>query len=134
MIYYCSTDTQMGASEIVKEYRRRTQIEHAHQDAKLLAGFNDCRLHSAKSIEGFLCLSLLNVGVLEWLRYQLQSRRSPTQQVVDAVDMHWYKPLRLTRGLVQRYAAQQLDTAKNSADFLHYKNSADSLIRSFFKT
>lgn len=134
-IYYCWTDTQMGASEIVKEYRRRTQIEHVHQDAKLLAGFNDCRLHSAKSIEGFLSLSLLSVGILEWLRYRLQRSRSMTaEQIVDAVGMHWYKPLRLTRGLVQRYTARQLHRSATDADFLAFNNSASPITHSFFVT
>ncbi len=134
-IYYCSTDTLMGASEIVKEYRRRTQIEHVHQDAKLLAGFNDCRLHSAKSIEGFLSLSLLSVGILEWIRYRIQASRSMTaEQIVNAVGMHWYKPLRLTRGLVQRYAAQQIHRSTTDADFLTANNSASPLMHLFFET
>jgi hypothetical protein len=134
-IYYCSTDTRMGADEIVKEYKRRTLIEHAHQDAKLLAGFNDCRLRSALSIEGFLCLSLLSVGILEWLRYRIQSSRSmTTKQIIDALGMHWYKPLRLTRGLVGRYAARQLNYTAKYADFWHSQKSAASLIRSFFVT
>lgn len=108
--YYCSTDVKMGADEIVNEYKRRTNIEHGHQDVKSLAGFNDCRLRSVKSIEGFLSLSLLSIGIIEWLRYRTKSQASTTtKQMIDQLDLHWYKPMGLTRGIIQRFLNHQME-------------------------
>jgi len=134
IVYYCSTDCSMSANQIATEYKRRTAIEHIHQDAKALTGFNHCRLRSARSIERFLSLSLLAVGLLEWLRYRVQSRRSlTTHQMLEHLDLHWYKPARLTRGLVLLFVKDQIEKASCiCADFWSVQNLAMAITLSFF--
>lgn len=113
--YYISTDTEMPATQIVEYYTSRRMIEHVHADSKLTCGFNSCRLHSARAIEGYLSLSLLACGLLEYLRYCLRheavaAHRVTTAEILEKLGMHWYHPTGLTRGLVSRYLEHQLRT------------------------
>jgi hypothetical protein len=120
---YVSTDRSMSAEEIVSVYRTRRQIEGVHADSKLVCGFNSCRVHSATSIEAYLCLSLLACGILEYARYCLRhpakiAAKHPaklgsgvtTLEILERLGMHWYRPTGLTRGLVARYAEHQLQS------------------------
>lgn len=115
ILYYVSTDTSLSAEEIVSVYRTRCQIEGVHGDSKLQSGFNSCRLHSATAIEGYLSLPILASGILEYVRYQMQHLGTPasrpsTLEILQALRMHWYYPMRLTRGLTARYLEHQLGT------------------------
>jgi len=115
-IYYLSTDTSLSAEQIIGYYTSRRTIEQVHADSKLLNGFNSCRLHSATAIEGYLSLSILASGILEYLRYSLridstQEHKISTHTILSTLGMHWYHPLRLTRGLVARYLKHQLTTS-----------------------
>jgi len=124
--YYISTDLSLSAAEIVGYYRSRREIEGTHSDSKLVCGMNSCRVHSSRTIEGYLCLSLLSSGVLEYLRWSLQSscrgklkpqERSSSQEsaevsepmeILKELGMHWYRPMRLTRGITSRWLGHQL--------------------------
>jgi hypothetical protein len=131
---YVSTDTSLSATEIVKVYQTRRQIEGVHADSKLVCGFNSCRLHSAVAIEAYLCLSLMASGMLEYVRYSLKhaseiSGAVSTLDIVQTLGMHWYRPMRLTRGLVARYVENQLHTDTEQLSTLQAYFSRQSAAR-----
>ena len=123
---YVSTDTSLSGEELVNIYRTRCQIEGVHADSKLICGFNSCRVHSARAIEAYLWLSLMASGILEYVRYSLQQARQmsagiATLEIIETLGMHWYRPMRLTRGLAARYLEHQLHTdAKELSTFRAY--------------
>jgi hypothetical protein len=128
-IYYLSTDTTLSADQIVETYAKRRTIEQVHADSKDLTGFTSCRLHSALAIEGYLCLSILASGILEFLRFSLtlqpttettssETTSSETtslpEHILGELRMHWYHPKRLTRGLLARYLEHQLTNSDSA--------------------
>jgi hypothetical protein len=117
MSLYVSTDCSLSAEEILGAYRTRREIEGVHADSKTVCGFNSCRLHSARSIEAYLCLSIMASGILEYLRYTIAQQRSAsmagsTLDIIQQLGMHWYHPMRLTRGLVARYFTLSVTTQR----------------------
>jgi len=123
---YISTDTTLSSEELVNIYRTRCQIEGVHADSKLVCGFNSCRLHSARAIEAYLSLSLMASGILEYVRYSLKRAQEmsggiSTREIIETLGMHWYRPMRLTRGLTARYVEHHLHTdAKELSTFRAY--------------
>ena len=112
---YISTDTSLSGEELVNIYRTRCQIEAVHANSKLVCGFNSCRLHSARAIEAYLSLSLMASGILEYVRYSLKRAQEmsagiATLDIIATLGMHWYRPMRLTRGLTARYMEHLMHT------------------------
>ncbi len=126
VVFYLCTNTDMPHQRVIEEYTLRRQIETTHSDSKLFTGFEDCRLRSEKSIEAWCCLSLMAIGIVEYLRWKLAHSfdvRHTTRGVLETLRMHWYHPRNLTRGLVCCYLRHcllrgQHDPETSGADFL----------------
>jgi len=125
VVFYLCTKTDMPPERVIEEYTLRREIETTHSDSKRCTGFEDCRLHSEKSIEAWCCLSLLSTGILEFLRWRLihsPDWKHSTGGVMETLRMHWYHPKHLTRGLVCCYLrhcllARHHDPTTSGADF-----------------
>jgi hypothetical protein len=134
VVYYLSTNSELSSEKVVEEYGLRRHIETIHADSKLFTGFEDCRLRSEVSMEAWFCLSLIAVGILEYLRWRLNHSvnvNHSTTGVLETLKMHWYHPRNLTRGLVccflrQSLLAGQNDPSTSGADFF-FKNASEPL-------
>lgn len=119
VVYYLCTDTTATAEEVIAAYTLRRQIETTHSDSKLFAGFEDCRVRSADSIEAWCSLSLMAIGMLEYLRWNLTHTETPDRHldsILHTLRMHWYHPKQLTRGLVCCFFRHCLLAGKNEAE------------------
>ncbi len=125
VVFSLCTKTYMPPERVIEEYTLRREIETTHSDSKRCMGFEDCRLHTEKSIEAWCCLSLLSTGILEFLRWRLMHSpdwKHSTGGVMETLRMHWYHPRNLTRSLVCCYLRHFLlawhhDPATSGADF-----------------
>lgn len=117
VVYYLSTNLDLTAEKVVEEYGLRRHIETIHADSKLFTGFEDCRLRSEQSMEAWFCLSLIATGLLEFFRWRLNHSldgNHSTNGVLETLNMHWYHPRNLTRGLVCCFLRHCLGSGKHN--------------------
>jgi hypothetical protein len=106
MVY--TTDMSLPIETILRYYRLRWELETAFRDTKQNFGFDNYQVRSHKSISRFVQLSFVATSVM-----QLTSALSDTidnlsvKEVLDTLGIHWYKPSKLTRGLMQAYVQCQ---------------------------
>lgn len=133
--YFCvfTSDLQLPVEVVIQHYRNRWQIETAFRDVKENFGFDTYQLRNPKSLNRFVELSFLAATLT-----QLTFRETDTQAlsetntneaaldletVILTLNMQWYKPKYLTRGLMvaylqrclkQNYFSMSYDPGKNS--------------------
>ena len=125
--YFCvfTTDVTLEIPKIIEYYRNRWQIETAFRDAKQHFGFNAYRLKSRKSINRFVQLSCVAASLtkLVFTRDPAMCQEISVEKVCEHLNIHWYRPEKLTQGLRVAYLRSQMVVAAFSAKFTRKTNS-----------
>ncbi len=105
--YFCvyTTDLTLDVCQIVRYYRQRWLIETAFRDVKQHFGFDTYRVKSKKSINRFVQLSFV-ASCLTQLVFNTASTTGssiPVEKVCQELGIDWYRPAKLTRGLMVQY-------------------------------
>ena len=127
--YFCvfTSDLQRPVEELIRHYRNRWQIETAFRDLKENFGFDSYQLRNPKSLNRFVQLSLLAASLTQ-LAFRSQTHPSDAETQTDAavpdleavllaLNIHWYKPKYLTRGLMVAYLQHSLKRQYFSASY-----------------
>lgn len=137
--YFClfTSDLQLPVEQVIRHYRHRWQIETAFRDVKENFGFDTYQLRNPKSLDRFAQLSFLAAALT-----QLAFRKTETQMLREAnnddgsldletvlltLNMHWYQPKYLTRGLMVAYLQRCLQQNYFSPSFASGKNSKKNM-------
>ena len=125
--YFCvfTTDLTLEIQKIVEYYRQRWQIETAFRDAKQHFGFDAYRTKSRKSINRFVQLSFVAASLTKLIfttRHATQKEIS-VEKVCEHLNIHWYRPGKLTQGLRVAYLRSQIAISTFSAKFKEKTNS-----------
>jgi len=99
-----TTDMSLPVETVIRYYRLRWELETAFRDSKENFGFDDYQVRSDKSIGRFVQLSFVATSVMQ-LMYTVTDviKNVSVDEVLKTLGIHWYKPLKLTRGLMQAY-------------------------------
>jgi hypothetical protein len=102
MVY--TTDMSLTIETVLRYYRLRWEQETAFRDTKQNFGFDNYQVRSHKSISRFVQLSFVATSVMQ-LMYSLPDtlKNLSIEEVLETLGIHWYKPSKLTRGLMQAY-------------------------------
>ena len=114
--YFClfTSDLQRSVEAVIRHYRNRWQIETAFRDVKENFGFDAYQLRNPKSLNRFVQLSFL-AATLTQLVFTKTETQTPAEvsntdedaldleTVIRTLNMHWYQPKYLTRGLMVAY-------------------------------
>jgi hypothetical protein len=107
MVYTSKLDLTL--ERIISLYHWRWGIETAIRDAKENFGFDHYQLHSQKSIESFVQLSFVATSLTQLIFSEafnskgLLANSISVKEVLSELDIHWYHPKHLTRGLMKAY-------------------------------
>ena len=133
--YFCvfTSDLQLPVEQVLRHYRNRWQIETTFRDVKENFGFDTYQLRNPKSLDRFAQLSFLTAALTQLAFGKTETQMSREANNDDAVpdletvlltlNMHWYQPKYLTRGLMvaylqrslqQNYFSQSYDAEKNA--------------------
>ena len=125
--YFCifTTDLTLEIPKIVAYYRQRWQIETAFRDAKQHFGFDAYRLKSRKSINRFVQLSCVAASLtkLVFTIGDATHKEISVEKVCEHLNIHWYRPGKLTQGLRVAYLRSQIAISTFSAKFKEKTNS-----------
>ena len=125
--YFCvfTTDVTLEIPKIVEYYRQRWQIETAFRDAKQHFGFDAYRLKSRKSINRFVQLSFVAASLTKLVFMPCDAIRKEisVEKVCQHLNIHWYRPKKLTQGLRVAYLRSQIAVSTFSAKFKEKTNS-----------
>ena len=125
--YFCvwTTDLTLEIPKIVTYYRQRWQIETAFRDAKQHFGFDTYRLKSRKSINRFVQLSFVAASLtkLVFTTSEATEKKISVEKVCQHLNIHWYRPGKLTQGLRVAYLRSQIAVSAFSARFKEKTNS-----------
>lgn len=101
--YFCvyTTDLDLPIEKILYYYRLRWEQETAFRDSKQSFGFDDYQVRSEASISKFVQLSFTAISVMQLFFNQSVSLN--VDEVCQTLGIHWYRPSKLTRGLMQAY-------------------------------
>ena len=109
MVY--TTDLELPVETILHYYRLRWELETAFRDTKQNFGFHEYQVSSHTSISRFVQLSFVAATATQLLFAQSMTDLS-VDQICEDLGIHWYRPSKVTRGLMQAYlrylAMQQL--------------------------
>lgn len=99
-----TTDMSLSIETIIRYYRLRWELETAFRDTKENFGFDNYQVRSHKSISRFVQLSFIATSVMQ-LMYTLTDalKNVSVDEVLKTLGIYWYKPSKLTRGLMQAY-------------------------------
>lgn len=102
--YFCVYTTNLGLSveKILFYYRLRWEQETAFRDSKQSFGFDDYQVQSETSISRFVQLSFVSMSIMQ-LFFNQSTLSHSVDEVCEALGIHWYRPSKLTRGLMQAY-------------------------------
>ena len=113
--YFCvfTSDLQLPVEQVIRHYSHRWQIETAFRDVKENFGFDTYQLRNPKGLNRFAQLSFL-AATLTQLSFREIETPTPAEAenneasldletVLLTLNMHWYKPKYLTRGLMVAY-------------------------------
>ena len=127
--YFClfTSDLERPVAELIQHYRNRWQIETAFRDVKQNFGFGTYQLRKRKGLNRFVQLSFI-AATLTQLLFTKTATGTPSdtetedmppnvQDVLLALNKHWYKPKHLTRGLMVAYLQQCLRQHYFSASY-----------------
>ena len=119
--YFCvfTTDLTLQIPQIIEYYRQRWQIETAFRDVKEHFGFDAYRSKSRKSINRCVQLSFIAASLtkLIFTTPDAPQKRISVKEVCQHLDIHWYRPKKLTQGLRVAYLRSQMAVASFSAKF-----------------
>lgn len=111
--YFCvfTTDLTLDVCQIVRYYRQRWLIETAFRDAKQNFGFDTYRVKSHQSINRFVQLSFVASCLTQWLFYTSDAKAGTitVEQVGRVLGIDWYRPPKLTRGLMAKYLSALIE-------------------------
>ena len=122
--YFCvfTTDLTLDVCQIVRYYRQRWLIETAFRDVKQNFGFDTYRVKSHQSINRWVQLSFVASCLTQWLFYTPNAKDGAitVEQVCRALGIDWYRPPKLTRGLMAKYLSALIEgrlfSATNNQD------------------
>jgi len=100
MVY--TTDLELPVEKILQYYRLRWEQETAFRDSKQNFGFDDYQVQSETSISRFVQLSFVAVSIMQMFFNQSMLSHN-VDEVCETLGIHWYRPSKLTRGLMQAY-------------------------------
>ena len=107
--YFCvfTTDLTLDGCQIVRYYQKRWTIETAFRDVKQQFGFDTYRVKSHKSINRFVQLSFIAACLTQLVFYTTSAIGSSisVETVCQQLGIDWYRPKKLTRGLMSQYIA-----------------------------
>ena len=120
-----TTDLTLEIPRIVEYYRQRWQIETAFRDAKQHFGFDTYRVKSRKSINRFVQLSFVGASLtkLIFTRRDATQKEISVEKVCQHLNIHWYRPEKLTQGLRVAYLRSQIAVSTFFAKFNEKTNS-----------
>ena len=131
--YFCvfTTDLTLQIPKIVVYYQQRWQIETAFRDVKHHFGFDAYRSKSRKSINRCVQLSFIAASLtkLIFTTPNAPQKRISVKEVCQHLDIHWYRPKKLTQGLRVAYLRSQMAVASFSAKFTKKTNSQNINVR-----
>ena len=111
--YLCvlTTDLTLDVCQIVRYYRQRWLIETAFRDVKQNFGFDTYRVKSHQSINRWVQLSFVASCLTQWLFYTPNAKHGAVtvEQVCRALGIDWYRPAKLTRGLMAKYLSALIE-------------------------
>jgi len=101
-----TTDLNLPIEKILFYYRLRWEQETAFRDSKQSFGFDEYQVKSSTSISRFVQLSFVAISVMQMFFNQSVIYNVETynvDRIIETLGIHWYKPSKLTRGLMQAY-------------------------------
>ena len=105
--YFCvyTTDLTLDLCQIVRYYRKRWLIETAFRDAKQHFGFDEYRVKSRNSINRLVQLSFLASCITQLIFNHTSTTGGSitVEKVCWELGIDWYRPTKLTRGLMVQY-------------------------------
>lgn len=109
--YFCvfTTDLTLDVCQMVRYYRQRWWIETAFRDVKQHFGFDTYRVKSQQSINRWVQLSFVASCLTQWLFYNPKDGAITVEQVCQPLGMDWYRPTKLTRGLMAKYLSASIE-------------------------
>ena len=111
--YFClfTTDLTLDVCQMVRYYRQRWWIETAFRDVKQNFGFDTYRVKSHQSIDRLVQLSFVASCLTQWLFYNPNAKDGAitVDQVCRALGIDWYRPTKLTRGLMAKYLSALIE-------------------------
>ncbi len=127
--YFCvfTTDLTLDLPQIVRYYQKRWLIETAFRDTKQHFGFDTYRVKCRKSINRFVQLSFIASCMTQLLFAVTSHTDTPVtiEQVTQTLGIDWYRPAKLTRGLMVRYLRTLMENRLVSAMFGKNINADD---------
>jgi hypothetical protein len=122
MVY--TTDLRLSVEDILRYYRLRWEQETAFRDTKQNFGFDEYQVSSHLSISRFVQLSFVAASITQLLFDNPQPMVNVgVYEVCKTLGIHWYKPSKLTRGLMQTYIRYLWLRQLFSAEKLLFVNS-----------
>ena len=127
--YFClfTSDLERPIEELIQHYRDRWQIETAFRDVKQNFGFGTYQLRSRKGLNRHGQMSFVAASLTQLLFTNTASETedmSPElEDVLRLLNMHWYKPKYLTRGLMVAYLQRYFQQHYFSASYDPGQNS-----------
>ena len=111
--YFCvfTTDLTLDVCQMVRYYCQRWLIETAFRDVKQHFGWDTYRVKSQQSINRFVQLSFVASCLTQWLFYTPTAKDGAitVEQVCRALGIDWYRPAKLTRGLMAKYLSALME-------------------------
>ena len=138
--YFCvfTSDLQLPVETVIRHYKDRWQIETAFRDVKEHFGFDTYQLRNPKSLNRFVQLSFL-AATLTQLVFTKTETQTPTEgadtdegpldleTLLLTLNIHWYQPKYLTRGLMVAYYQHCLQQNYFSPSYAAQSNSKKNL-------
>ena len=117
--YFCvyTTDLTLDVCQIVRYYHKRWLIETAFRDVKQHFGFDSYRVKSRQSINRWVQLSFVASCLTQLVFNTISATGSSItiEQVCQALGIDWYRPRKLTRGLMVQYLCALIERRVFSA-------------------
>ena len=101
-----TSDRRLPVEDIIRHYKNRWQIETAFRDLKENFGFDTYQLRNPQSLNRFVQLCFLAATLTQLVRQPETHTDAATldlETVLLTLNMHWYQPKYLTRGLMVAY-------------------------------
>ena len=127
--YFCvyTSDLTLDLCQIVRYYRQRWLIETAFRDTKQHFGFDKYRVKSRKSINRLVQLSFLASCITQLIFNATCAMGSSitVEKVCRELGIDWYRPTKLTRGLMVQYLCAFIEGRLFSQTNHKYTNPPD---------
>lgn len=122
-----TSDLTLSIERIVLYYRQRWSIETAFRDSKQHFGFDEYQVKSKKSINRFIQLSFVAASLTQLLFVEANSSKDAlsVEEILSTLGIHWYRPGKLTRGLMSAYLQWLIGKEDFSARNAQTQNSPE---------